>query len=94
VFTIPASFSSLSNVSLLDALSFPGGSTTTEAAQILLRIGVGSLLNSSSLPGHFPLTTAQVIDQINTALASGDRDTILTLASHLDQLNNSGCPLS
>jgi hypothetical protein len=84
----------LSNVSLLDALSFPGGPTTTDAAQILLRVGVGSLLNSSSLSGHFPLTTAQVIGQINTALASGDRDTILTLASHLDQLNNSGCPLS
>jgi hypothetical protein len=57
-------------------------------------VGTGSLLNAAALPGHFPLTTGQVISQINSALASGNRDTILNLASHLDQLNNAGCPLS
>src|SRR5262249_22775179 len=94
VFTIPAQFSSLSNKTLLEALNFPGGSTLTEAAQILLRVGTGSLPHSSSLGGKFPLTTSQVIMQINQALASGNRDTILGLANQLDQLNNARCPLS
>jgi hypothetical protein len=30
----------------------------------------------------------------DAALASHDRDTILKLATRLDQLNNAGCPLN
>jgi hypothetical protein len=51
------------------------------------------LLNSSSSGVDYPLTTAQVIAQVNAALATGDRDTILELATDLDRKNNGGCPL-
>jgi hypothetical protein len=41
----------------------------------------------------YPLSTAGVIDQVNAALASGNRNTMLQLAGELDVLNNLGCPL-
>jgi hypothetical protein len=34
-----------------------------------------------------------IIDAGNAALASGDRQTMLDLATELDDENNSGCPL-
>jgi hypothetical protein len=43
---------------------------------------------------NYPLTSAEVVAMVNTALASGDRDTILDAAELLDSYNNLGCPLS
>jgi hypothetical protein len=83
----------LANVTLLDALSFQGGSTVTEAKQILLRAAVAALLNSASPDVDFSIATADVIADVNAALASNDRDTILDLAAELDAANNAGCPL-
>jgi hypothetical protein len=34
------------------------------------------------------MTAADVIAEVNTALASGDRETMLSLASQLDMYNN------
>ena len=76
---------------MLQALSFKGGNTVDGAAQILLRAGVAAVLNSVAVA--YPLTTAQVIGQVNVALATLDRGTILALASTLDGYNNLPCPL-
>jgi hypothetical protein len=62
------------------------------AAQILLRQAVAAVLNARAGIGY-PLTVQQVINEVNTALASCDRDTILAEASRLDTFNNLGCPL-
>jgi hypothetical protein len=78
------------NDSLLDALSYPGGPDPAGGAQILLKQAVAALLNSAS--GFYPLTTAQVIGMVNSALATGDRSTMVTLAKSLDNLNNLHCP--
>ena len=53
------------------------------------------MLNAAH-PGlpFYPLTQAQIIAQVNTALATGNRATIITLANQLDQYNNLGCPLN
>jgi len=60
-----------------------------------LRAAVAALLNSSNPSVNYPLTTSQVISQVNAALATGDRNTILTLATKLDNANNAGgCPLN
>jgi hypothetical protein len=91
VFDVPDSLG-YDNVTLVDALSFQGGPGVQGGAQILLRAGVAALLNSNSV--NYPLTTAQVISQVNAALASLDRDTMLALATTLDGYNNLGCPLS
>jgi hypothetical protein len=83
----------LANVTLLDALSFQGGPTVTDAKQILLRAAVAALLNSASPDVDFSMTTDEVIAAVDEALASNNRATILDLAAELDAANNAGCPL-
>jgi hypothetical protein len=76
--------------SLLDSLNYGGGPNATGAARNLLKQAVAALLNAAS--GIYPLTTAQVIGMVNSALATEDRAIMLTLAESLDRLNNLGCP--
>ena len=84
----------LDNTTLVQALSFNGGSGTIGAVRILLRAAVAALLNSAHPDVDYPLTTAEVIAAVNAALASNDRNTMLALASTLDAANNLGCPLN
>jgi hypothetical protein len=76
---------------LLEALSFQGGPTLQDAKNILLRQAAAAYLNSLAI--DYPLTTAEVLDLVNDALASDDRATILAVAATLDANNNLGCPL-
>jgi hypothetical protein len=82
-------------MTLLEALdvSGGGGNTLTGASRTLLRAAVAALLNASSNGVNYPISTAKIISDVNEALASGDRNTILTLAGTLDGYNNLGCPL-
>jgi hypothetical protein len=54
-------------------------------------MGISALLNACSV--SYPLSTAQIISEVNTALASCNRSTVLTEAGRLDGFNNLGCPL-
>src|SRR5918997_1453974 len=92
VFNVPDAFG-LDSTTLLEALSFGGGNGSEGAARILLRASVAALLNASHSDVSFPRSPADVIAAVNTALASGDRATMLTLAGELDADNNLGCPL-
>jgi hypothetical protein len=92
VFDVPDALG-LDDDTLLEALEYGGGSGVGGAAQILLRAGAAALLNAQSSGVAYPLTTAQVIAQVNSALASGSRDTMLAVAGQLDADNNLGCPL-
>lgn len=95
VFSAASSYPSyIRNANLLDALSFGGGPDVNGAAQILLIQSVGAVLNASHPGVNYPRTAGQVIADVNSALASGDRDTMLILASALDAYNNLGCPLN
>jgi hypothetical protein len=95
VFTVPATSGIPANTTLVGALNFGGGPGVEGASQILLRAAVASLLNSTSSGVDFNLTTQQVIDQVNAALASNDRSTIIALAGQLDGFNNQGtCTLN
>jgi len=76
------------------ALDYPGGPDLGGAARILLRNAVASLLNAEHSDVAYPLSAQQVKDQVNAALASLDRQTILALEAELDLLNNLGCPLN
>jgi hypothetical protein len=93
VFDVPDSLG-YDNTTLVQALSFQGGPDTAGASRILLRAAVASLLNASSPGVDYPRTTSEVIADVNAALASGDRATMLALASELDADNNLGCPLN
>jgi hypothetical protein len=91
VFDVPNSLG-LDNNTLLQALSFQGGTNTVGAARILLRAAVAALLNAAHPDVDYPRTVAEVIADVNAALASGNRATMLTLATALDTDNNLGCP--
>jgi hypothetical protein len=68
---------------LLDALKKGGGGLNA-----LMRHAVGALLNAASV--DYPLTTGQIIDMVNAAIASHDKDTIESLKDTLDEFNNLG----
>jgi hypothetical protein len=95
VFTLPScgGINSLGNDTFLTALGYSGGPTLKDAAKILLRQGVAALLNAASGIGY-PLNQAQIISEVNTALNSCNRQTILDEAKRLDQFNNYTCPLN
>ncbi|TRX31166.1 T9SS type A sorting domain-containing protein, partial [Flavobacterium sp. ZT3R18] len=83
--------SNLANLSLIQALNLGGGGIYNLARQ-----GVAALLNACSdevdFPAPYSNNTQSVIDAVNAAyLAGGSGPGIL--ASQLDKLNNSGCPL-
>ena len=97
VFDFPASLSSFERVTLEQALALKGGSGTSGAAQILLRAATASVLNAAHEGVGYPYRRFKepfgIVPQVNAALASGDRATMLALAATLDAANNLGCPL-
>ena len=76
---------------LLTGLSFKGGDSLGGKVEILMRAAIAALLNSANPNVNYPLTSAQIISQVNAAIASGDANTILGLAGTLDGYNNAGC---
>jgi uncharacterized repeat protein (TIGR01451 family) len=94
VFSAASGYPDAASASLLQALDFGGGSGVDGAVRNLLRAAVASLLNSAHGGVGYPRGTASVIADVDTALASGDRDTMLSLAAALDGDNNLGCPLN
>ncbi len=94
VFASSSSFPAIAASTLLQALDFPGGPGAEGGARNLLRAAVAALLNSAHAGVDYPRTTAEVIADVNAALATGDRDTMLALAAELDADNNLGCPLN
>ena len=94
VFGQASRYPALGSASLHEALSFNGGSSIEGAAGNLLRASVAALLNTAHSGVSYPWATAAVIADVDAALASGDRDTMLGLASALDRDNNLGCPLN
>jgi hypothetical protein len=95
VFDVPDSLG-FDNTTLLNALKFGGGNGVTGGAKILLRAAVASLLNSAHAGVDFSISTAAVIADVNAALASGSRNTMIALAGDLDDANNApeACPLN
>lgn len=78
---------------LLEALDGGGGPGIEGAQKILIRAAVAALLNAQHDDINYPLSVDEIVDAVNEALASGDRQTILDLADQLDEYNNLGCPL-
>jgi hypothetical protein len=87
-------FPSLASQTLLQTLQGGGGSGATGAAKVLLRAAVAALLNAAHSGVDYPRTTTQIVSDVNAALASNNRNTMLALATALDDDNNLGCPLS
>ncbi len=88
-----APYTTLGASTLMQSLSFQGGSTIVNAAEILLRASTAALLNAGHSGVGYPLSTGAIISQVNGALMSQNRGVILGLATTLDGYNNAGCPL-
>jgi hypothetical protein len=82
---------SLGSMTLLQALKAGGGSSLTAAKALLIHHAVAALLNSTHPDVDYAFTTAQIIAWTSEALASSDRDAILSLKSLFDAENNRGC---
>jgi hypothetical protein len=93
VFNVPDAYG-VDSVSLLAAMSFSGGPTTTDAAKLLLHHAVAGLLNSAHPDVDYAFTTAELIADVNAALATNDRATMLALKGEIDTENNRGCTLN
>lgn len=92
VFDVPDTFG-LDTKTLLQALSFQGGPGLSGKAQILLRAAVAALLNESRFGASFgDFTLAQLVTNVNNALASGSGSAMTDLATVLDNWNNGIAP--
>lgn len=94
VFSGASAFPSLASQTLLQALQGGGGPGTLGAAKILLRAATAAVLNAAHGGVDYPRTSAQIIADVNAALASNNRNTMLALAAALDSDNNGGCTLN
>ena len=83
-----------SGKTLLEALNFMGGNNVDGAERILLRAAVAGILSASSPDVNYPSTISEIITSVNNAIATLDRDTMLTLATQIDNDNNRSCPLN
>lgn len=77
----------------LQALQGGGGPGLDGAARILLRAASAAYLNAAHEGVGYPYRRAAMRPLLQAAFASGDRATMLALASQLDDANNLGCPL-
>ena len=95
---IPSQLASFKGVTFADALAGGGGSGLDGAARILFRATVAAYLNAAHEGLGYPYrrftSPFNILSQLNAALASLDRATMLKLATTLDNANNLGCPLS
>jgi len=94
VFPSAAAYPGIGDASLIEALAFQGGSGVEGGARNLLRAAVAGLLDASHPGIDYPRLPAGLIADVDAALASGDRDTMLGLAASIDADNNLGCPLN
>jgi hypothetical protein len=79
---------------LLMALGYKGGPGAAGAERILLRAAAAAYLNAAHEGLGYPYRRVNFVPEVNAAIASGDRATMLALATLLDDANNLGCPLN
>ena len=79
--------SALAGDTLMKALAYPGGKGLVGAAQTLLRAGTAALLNAAHPDINYRYTEDEVRKAVEDALNSGSRNTMLDVATDLDNWN-------
>lgn len=92
-FSNVSEYGPLSGDDFMHALQYNGGNKDIGAARILLRSAVAALLNAAHPAINYPLSASAIIDDVNDALGSHDRMTMLDLKDILDGYNNLGAEL-
>lgn len=77
-----------SDDTLLEALNYKGGENLSGMAQTLLRAATAAILNAAHPEINYPLMVADIINQVNAALASEERTVMEELKNELDTYNN------
>ena len=99
VFTVPTELlkSGLLDISapagedtLIQGLGYRGGTTLSGSFQILMRAAIAALLNEAYYGIYYPgaTSTAALITEVNSVLATKSRSSYLALATTLDNWNN------
>jgi hypothetical protein len=86
-------FPGLGDDTLMQALSYKGGSGLEGMARNLLRHAVAALLNASVDGVDYSYWQNSVINQTNDALATGSRSAMEALKNTWAAANERGCPL-
>ena len=101
LFTFPTALNSFGSVTMLSALDGSGGPGVSGATTILMRAATAAYLNAAHEGLGYPYrrdpinpALFSIRKAVNDALASQNRQTILALATLLDNANNLGCPLN
>lgn len=94
VFASTSAYPFIANSTFLEALEFPGGPGVDGAIRIVMRQAIAALLNATHPDFASPSTVAEIIDMVNTAIDTGDRQAILSLNGKLNEENNVGCSLN
>ena len=83
-----------SSLTMLKALSGSSGNSICDAQAKLYQMGAAALLNACSTV-QYPLTKTQIVFEVNAALGSCNRDTVLSEAGRISGFDNGpgGCPL-
>jgi len=82
--------SSITEATLMEALSFKGGNGFEGAVRILLRSAVAALLNHYHPDIEYEIGAGLIITRVNNAISSGERFRILSLKDQFDEWNNRG----
>lgn len=93
VFSSAGTYPPLATATLHDALSFGGGPGAEGAAAILLRHAVAALLNAAHPGIAFSRAPSAIVSQVNGALASGNRQQMLSMKDDLESASEGECPL-
>ncbi len=94
VFSAASAYPAVATKTLHQALKFGGGPGAVGGAKILLKQAVAAVLNAAHPDVEYPRLLADVISDVNAALASGIRSEMTDLGEDLDDDNKLGCPLS
>jgi hypothetical protein len=73
---------------MYDALQYQGGPDEAGAAEILLRAATAGVLNAAHPHIDYSMSLADLINEVNAALGSHDRDTMINLGAIIDDYNN------
>jgi hypothetical protein len=76
------------DVTLREALSLKGGRGLDGAKEILARAATAALLNTAYFDDYYPVSLSDLKAWVTAEFSSGTRDTILSLATQLDNYNN------
>ena len=93
VFSAASAYPALNSITLREALALRAGPWIDVALRTMIVRATAALLNAADPTVSYPKSTAEIINAVNNALISGNKNAMLALAMQLNHLNGMTCPL-